>query len=47
MRGASSIELWANYEGTLAQRGLELFTRLYEVEREVGELAADERLGIR
>nr|WP_222622706.1 IS66 family transposase [Ramlibacter albus] len=40
-------ELWANHKSTLAQQALELFARLYEIEREVGELTADERLRIR
>ena len=40
-------ELWANHKSTLAQQALELFARLYEVEREVAELGCDERLRIR
>lgn len=40
-------ELWANHKSTIAQQALELFGALYEVEREVGELTADERLRIR
>ncbi|PZQ78403.1 Transposase IS66 family protein [Xylophilus ampelinus] len=40
-------ELWANHKSTIAQQALELFARLYEVEREVGELAPEERLRIR
>lgn len=40
-------ELWANHRSTLAEQALALFARLYEVEREVAELPADERLRIR
>jgi len=40
-------ELWANHKSTLAQQALELFGRLYEVEREVAELDPSERLRIR
>jgi transposase len=40
-------ELWANHKSTIAQQALELFARLYEIEREVGELTADERLRTR
>lgn len=40
-------ELWANHKSTLAQQALQLFGRLYEVEREVAELGSDERLRIR
>jgi transposase len=40
-------ELWANHKSTLAEQALALFARLYEVEREVAELPADERLSIR
>jgi hypothetical protein len=40
-------ELWANHKSTLAKQALALFGRLYEVEREVADLASDERLRIR
>jgi hypothetical protein len=40
-------ELWVNHKSTLAEQTLALFGRLYEVEREVADLAADERLRIR
>ena len=40
-------ELWANHKSTLAQQALALFGRLYEVEREVADLPAEERLQIR
>jgi hypothetical protein len=37
-------ELWVNHKSTLAEQALALFGRLYEVEREVAALAAEERL---
>jgi len=40
-------ELWANHKSTLAEHALALFGRLYEVEREVADLASAERLRIR
>ena len=40
-------ELWANHKSTLAEQALARFAKLYEVEREVAELPADERLRIR
>ena len=40
-------ELWANHKSTLAEQALAMFGRLYEVEREVADLPADERLHIR
>jgi transposase len=40
-------ELWANHKSTLAEQALALFGRLYEVEREVADLPAEERLQIR
>lgn len=40
-------ELWANHKSTLAEQALALFGRLYEVEREVAGLDAEERRRIR
>jgi transposase len=40
-------ELWINHKSTLAEQALGLFGRLYEVERDVADLPADERLRIR
>lgn len=40
-------ELWANHKSTLAEQALALFARLYEVEREVADQPAEERLRIR
>ncbi|MBC5784860.1 IS66 family transposase [Ramlibacter sp. USB13] len=40
-------ELWANHKSTLAEQALALFARLYEVEREIADLPADERLRLR
>jgi len=40
-------ELWANHKSLLAEQALALFAKLYEVEREVADLPADERLRIR
>nr|WP_281721490.1 IS66 family transposase [Nitrosomonas nitrosa] len=40
-------ELWANHKSTLAEQALALFAKLYEVEREVADLPAAERLRIR
>jgi len=40
-------ELWINHKSTLAEHALGLFGRLYEVERDVADLPADERLRIR
>jgi hypothetical protein len=40
-------ELWANHKSMLAEQALALFGRLYEIEREVADLASDERLRIR
>lgn len=40
-------ELWANHKSTLAEQALALFARLYDVEREVADLPAEERLRMR
>jgi transposase len=40
-------ELWANHKSTLAEQALALFARLYDVERAVADLPAEERLRIR
>ena len=40
-------ELWINHKSTLAEQALALFARLYQVEREVADLTAEERLRIR
>lgn len=40
-------ELWVNHKSSLAEQALALFGRLYEVEREVADLAAAERLRTR
>jgi len=40
-------ELWVNHKSTLAEEALKLFGRLYDVEREIANLGADERLRIR
>jgi hypothetical protein len=40
-------ELRANHKSTLAEQALALFAKLYEVEREVAELPAEERLRYR
>jgi transposase len=40
-------ELHVNHQSQIAETGLKFFTQLYEVEREVRELDADERLKIR
>ncbi|MBA3774616.1 MAG: IS66 family transposase [Ramlibacter sp.] len=40
-------ELWANHKSTLAEQALALFGRLYEVEREVAGIDAEERRRIR
>jgi len=40
-------ELWANHKSTLAEQALALFGMLYEVEREVAELDAEERRRVR
>ena len=40
-------ELWVNHKSTLAEQALALFANLYEVEREVADLPADERLRMR
>jgi transposase len=41
------FDLWANHKSTVAEEALKYFVQLYEVEREVQELASDERLRIR
>ena len=40
-------ELWANHKSAVGEQALALFGKLYEVEREVADVAADERLRIR
>jgi transposase len=40
-------ELWANHRSTLAEQALGLFGTLYDIEREVADLKADERQRIR
>ena len=40
-------ELWANHGSTVGEQALKFFIQLYEVEREVRDLAADERKAIR
>lgn len=40
-------ELWVNNKSAVGQQALAMFGKLYEVEREVGEATADERLRIR
>ena len=40
-------DLWANHKSTLAEQALELFGKLYDVEREVRDLDDDERKRIR
>lgn len=40
-------EMWVNHKSTLAEQALALFARLYEVEGEVADLQADERLRVR
>jgi transposase len=39
--------LWANHSSTLAEQALKLFANLYDIEREVAQLDADERRRIR
>jgi len=39
--------LWANHSSTLAEEALKLFASLYDIEREVAQLDADERRRIR
>jgi transposase len=41
------FELWANHQSTLAEQALAFFGALYDVEREVQELGADDRRRIR
>lgn len=40
-------ELWANHNSVVGERALELFSRLYEVEREVADMDAERRRSIR
>jgi len=40
-------ELWANHQSKVGEQALALFTHLYEVERAVADLPADERRSIR
>ncbi|MBT2327011.1 transposase [Variovorax paradoxus] len=40
-------ELWANHSSTLAEQALKLIGTLYDIEREIKDLASDERLHIR
>jgi hypothetical protein len=40
-------ELWANHSSTLAEQALKLIAALYDIEREIKDLPADERLCIR
>lgn len=40
-------ELWVNHSSTLAEQALKLFGVLYDVEREIKDLSADDRLRIR
>jgi transposase len=40
-------ELWVHHASPLGERALKFFMKLYEVEREVRQLAADERQAIR
>jgi transposase len=40
-------ELWANHGSPVGERALKFFIQLYEIEREVRELPADERRAIR
>ncbi len=40
-------ELWVNHSSTLAEQALKLFGALYDIEREIKEVPADERLRIR
>ena len=40
-------ELWVNHSSTLAEQALKLFGALYDIEREIREVPADERLRIR
>jgi transposase len=41
------FELWANHQSTIAEQALAFFGALYDVEREVAELDADDRQRIR
>lgn len=41
------FDLWANHKSTVAEESLKYFVQLYEVEREVQDLAPDERRRIR
>ena len=41
------FDLWANHKSQVAEEALKYFVQLYEVEREVQDLASDERLRIR
>ena len=47
MRGESSIELHASNKSQIAGQALSYISALYDVEREVKSLTADERLRIR
>ena len=40
-------ELWVNHQSTVAEGALKLFGQLYEIEREVQDMTADERRRIR
>ncbi len=40
-------ELWANHGSTVSEQALKFFAKLYDVEREVRDLSADERKRIR
>ena len=40
-------ELWVNHSSTLAEQALKLFGALYDIEREIREVPADERLRVR
>lgn len=41
------FDLWSNHKSTVAEQALEFFGRLYDIEREVQDLDADERCRIR
>jgi transposase len=41
------FDLWANHKSPVAEEALRYFVQLYEIEREVHDLASDERLRIR
>ena len=40
-------ELWVNHSSTLAEQALKLFGALYDIEREIREVPAEERLRVR